>query len=306
MNYTLHQLQVFHQVTRSGSITRAARELHLTQPAVSIQIKNLQNQFEIPLFEVVGKKISITDFGGEIALAAERILDEVNSINSKAAAFRGELIGKLKIAVVSTGKYVIPHFLSDFMKKHQGIELQLDVTNRARVLESLQNNEIDFALVSVLPKNMKVDQVELMQNKLYLVGDTAPNSVQGFAEDTILNEIPLIFREIGSGTRQVMENFIFQRNLSVMKKMELTSNEAVKQALIAGLGYSIMPFIGIRNEVLSGELTIIPVKGLPIKHTWRLIWHKSKRFTPVAEAYLDFVRKEKSRIIRERFDVYSE
>ena len=159
MNYTLHQLQIFLKIAELKSITKASEALHLTQPAVSIQLKNFQDQFPIPLTEVVGRQLYITDFGMEIAKAAEKILNEVHAINYKTLAFKGQLSGRLKISVVSTGKYVMPYFLSDFMKQNKGVDLIMDVTNKSRVVESLENNEVDFALVSVLPKNLKVDKV---------------------------------------------------------------------------------------------------------------------------------------------------
>lgn len=301
MNITLHQLQIFLKVTETQSITKAAEELHLTQPAVSIQIKNLQDQFEIPIIEIVGKKVFITDFGKEIGAAAQRINNEVNAITSKAAAYRGELIGKLRITVVSTGKYVIPYFLSDFMKDHSGIELLLDVTNRARVKESLEKNEVDFALVSVLPENLQVEIIDLMENKLFLVGGRESEWSDEKADPDILTRLPLIFREPGSGTRHIMEKYIKDNNFRVIKKMELTSNEAVKQALLADLGYSIMPLIGIGNELGKGDLRIIPVKGFPIRSTWTLIWLKNKKLSPVASAYIKFIQAEKSEIIKRKF-----
>ena len=152
MNYTLHQLQVFLQVVKTQSVTKAARELNLTQPAVSIQLKKLQDQFDIPLSEVIGRKIYITDFGHEIALAAENILNQVHAINFKTMAYKGQLAGRLRISVVSTGKYVMPYFISDFMAQHPGINLQMDVTNKQRVTESLEQNEVDFSLVSISTK----------------------------------------------------------------------------------------------------------------------------------------------------------
>lgn len=302
MNYTLHQLQVFLKVTQMQSITKAAEELHLSQPAVSIQIRNLQDQFDIPLTEVIGRKLYVTDFGKEIAVAAERILNEVQAVNYKTLAYKGQLIGRLKISVVSTGKYVMPYFLSDFLRQHEGIELVLDVTNKSMVIESLEKNEVDFSLVSVLPENLQVENIELMENKLFLVGNKEQKFKRRLYDNSILQEVPLIYREAGSGTRHVMEGFIKQNNLPVRKKMELTSNEAVKQAVIAGLGYSIMPLIGIKNELINGDLQIILVNGFPIKSVWRLIWLKNKSFSPVASAYLDYIRKEKSRIISERFE----
>ncbi|NJY62757.1 LysR family transcriptional regulator [Salinimicrobium sp. CDJ15-81-2] len=300
MNYTLHQLKVFLKVSQTLSITKAAGDLHLSQPAVSIQIKNLQDQFEVPLIEIIGRKIFITPFGKEIAGAAGRIIQEVESINSKAAAYKGELIGNLNITAVSTGKYVMPYFLSDFLKEHPGLDLVLDVTNRARVIESLEKNEVDFALVSLLPDNMQVEQIDLIDNKLFLVGSNQEFTSTKQNPD-ILTKVPLIFRESGSGTRKVMERFINQHNYKVTTRLELTSNEAVKQAVIAGLGYSIMPLIGIRNELNRGDLKIIPVEGFPIRSTWKLIWLKNKSLSPAAASYLKYLKKKKDKIILRHF-----
>ena len=302
MNYTLHQLHVFLKVTQLESITKAAEALYLTQPAVSIQLKNFQDQFQIPLTEVIGRQLYVTDFGKEIALAAENILNEVYAINYKTLAYQGQLSGRLKISIVSTAKYIMPYFLTDFLKRNSDIELILDVTNKSKVLESLEKNEVDFSLVSVLPENIIVENVELMHNKLFLVGNTAKQFHKKKYDKSIFENLPLIYREKGSGTRLVMEKFIEQNNLPVHKKMELTTNEAVKQAVIAGLGYSIMPLIGIKNELNNGLLQIIPVNGFPIISTWHLIWHKNKKFSPVAQSFLNYLIKEKNNIIKEKFD----
>lgn len=173
MNSALHQLQVFLKITQTQSITKAAEELHLTLPTVFIQLKNLQDQFEIPLTEVIGRGIFITDFNEEIAVAAQRILNEVHTINYRTLAYKRQLIGRLKITVVSTGKYVMPYFLSVFLKQHRGIELELvlKVANKAMVVESLEKNEADFSLVSVLSEDLQLENIELMENKLYLVGN---------------------------------------------------------------------------------------------------------------------------------------
>lgn len=302
MHFTLNQLNAFLRVVHTLSITRAAEELHLTQPAVSIQLKNFQSQFDIPLLQVVNKKIYVTDFGYEIAQAADKILAEVHAINYKMQAHKGELTGRLKLSIVSTGKYIAPYFITDFMKRHQGVELVMDVTNKAQVVASLERNEVDFSLVSVLPESVAVDKLELMQNKIYLVGNTAMAASQKGNDKKLFATLPLIYRERGSGTRHVMEKFIRQNRLSVQKKMELTSNEAVKQAVIAGLGCSIMPLIGIRNELQNKQLQIIPVKGFPIKSTWYLIWLKDKKHSPVASAYLNHIKKEKQNIIQSKFE----
>lgn len=306
MNYTLNQLQIFLKIVQTQSVTKAAEALHLTQPAVSIQLKNFQDQFDIPLTEVVGRKIYITDFGKEIAQAVENIINQVNAINFKTLDYKGQLTGRLKISVVSTGKYVMPYFLADYMKQHAGIELLMDVTNKHKVIESLEQNDVDFALVSILPTTLIVEKLDLLQNKLYLVGNTKIAYKRGMKTSEIFEELPLIFREKGSGTRQTMEAFIALNNLPVVKQMELTSNEAVKQAVLAGLGYSIMPLIGIKNELHNNELQIIPIKGLPIKTTWSLIWMKGKKHSPVSLSFLTYLEKEKSRIVNEKFSWYEQ
>ena len=301
MNYTLNQLRVFVAVVKAESVTKASEELHLSQPAVSIQLKNFEAQFEIPLTEVIGRKLYITEFGRDIAAAAEKIIEQVHAINYKTLAYKGELTGKLKISVVSTGKYVMPFFLSDFLSRHAGIELSMDVTNKSRVLESLENNEVDFALVSIPPTTINIEWLDLLPNRLYLVGK-AGQMVDPISDATeFFQRVPLIFREKGSGTRQVMERFISEQNISVVKKMELTSNEAVKQAVLAGLGYSIMPLIGIRNELANNELEIIPVRGLPIQTTWSLIWLKGKKHAQASSSFLEFVNQNKSVIVAQNF-----
>lgn len=301
MNYTLNQLRIFLKVVQMESVTKASEELHLTQPAVSIQLKNFQDQFDIPLTEVVGRKIYITDFGREIAEAAENIIDQVQAIDYKTLAYKGQLTGKLKISVVSTGKYVMPYFLSDFMKENKGVELILDVTNKYKVLESLENNTVDFALVSILPTTQNIEKLDLLQNKLYLIGNSDLNIKKGTSTKEIFENLPLIFREKGSGTRQTMEKFFADQHISVLKRMELSSNEAVKQSILAGLGYSIMPLIGIKNEIQNKELQIIPIKELPIKTTWSLIWLKGKKQTLVSAAYLEFLKNEKKKIVETKF-----
>lgn len=301
MNYTLHQLQVFLKVTQMQSITKAAEALHLTQPAVSIQMRNFQDQFDIPLTEIVGRKLYVTEFGKEIAAAVEKIVDQIHAINYKTASFKGQLTGRLKISVVSTGKYVMPYFLAGFMKMHPGIELKLDVTNKAMVINSLDENEVDFALVSILPESLQVEAISLMENKLYLVADKDFEFKKEIYAKDIFEHITVIFREQGSGTRLTLERFLRNNNIPIRKKMELTSNEAVKQAIIAGLGCSVMPLIGIKNELKDGGLKIIPVEDLPIVTNWNLIYLKNKRFSPVAEAFLTYLNQEKDNIIAEHF-----
>lgn len=296
MHYTLHQLQIFLKIVETKSITKAAEELNLTQPAVSIQLKNLQDQFDIPLTEVIGRQLYITHFGADIAITAQKVIDEVATITYKSMIFKGKLSGKLTLSVVSTGKYVIPYFLSDFLKLNKGIDLEMDVTNKSKVVKSLENNEVDFALVSILPNDLKIQSEILLENKLYLIGNQNAITEIEKKDANLFTEYPLIFREQGSATRLVMENYLHRNNLQSVKKIQLTSNEAVKQAVIAGIGCSIMPIIGLKNELESGELKIISMKGFPIISNWYLVWLKNKSLSPVADAYLKYVTDEKNNL----------
>jgi len=299
MNYTLNQLNIFLKVVQNESITKAAQELFLSQPAVSIQLKNFQDQFDIPLTQVVSRKLFVTDFGREVALTAEKILNEVNEMNFKTAMFKGKISGTLKVSVVSTGKYVIPYLLSDFLQKHPDIELQLDVSNESKITTDLITNMVDVSLLSTLPDSLNVEKISLMSNSLHLVSGKALNQVKSIKD--LPTNIQFIYREEGSSTRKEMEEYVQKHGLSVRKKLVLTSNEAVKQAVIANLGVSIVPIIGIRNELKNGQLFSLPLEGLPIVSEWNLVWIKGKRMFPAAQAFIDYLNAEKQSIIQNHF-----
>jgi len=292
MNFTLHQLQIFLEVARQESITRAAEEMYMTQPALSIQLKNFQRQFDIPLTEKIGKRLYLTDFGKTIAETAENILKEADSLKYKTREYEGLLVGKLRISSASTGKYVVPYFLSAFMAQYPGIDLQLDVSNKTAVMNNIKNNEVDFALVSVVPDKVKIEEEILLENKLFLVSSESKRNP----------DAPLIYREEGSATRGVMEDFF--GSPSQRRSIQLTSNEAVKQAVIAGLGQSILPLIGLRNELSKKQLFLLDVPQLPISTFWRLIWLSDKKLSPIAQAYLEYVQSHKSDIIKRHFKWY--
>ncbi|SHE34824.1 DNA-binding transcriptional regulator, LysR family [Psychroflexus salarius] len=306
MNYTLHQLQVFLKVAELKSITKASEALHLSQPAVSIQLKNLQEQFEIPLIEVIGRQVYVTEFGREIAEASQKIVEQVHAINFKTMSYRDQLVGHLNISIVSTGKYVMPYFLSGFVNKHEGVELNMDVTNKLKVLDSLEQNHVDFALVSTIPSTFNVNKIELMPNSLFWIGNCDKVFKNKTNNLTALKKLPFIFREHGSATRHAMEAYMKSNDIKNTKRLELTSNEAVKQAVIAGLGFSMMPIIGIRKELSDQDLQIIPMKGTPITTTWNLVWLKSKRLSPVAEAFVKYISNSKTELINQHFSWYQD
>jgi DNA-binding transcriptional LysR family regulator len=264
-------------------------------------LKNFQSQFEIPLIEIINKRVYITEFGKDIAESAQNIMNEISVIDNRLTKYKGSLTGTLRMSSVSTGKYVLPYFVSDFLKENQNVDLSLDVSNKSMVLDLLEQNQSDFSLVSVLPKHVVLQKIELMPNSLYLVG-AGNHSIQPESlNKQALEKLPLIYREEGSATRVAMEKFIEKNRITVKKKIQLTSNEAVKQAVIAGIGFSIMPVIGLKNELERKQLQIIPIKGLPIKTSWNLVWHRKKKLSPVATAFKEYMEKNKNQIIQSNF-----
>lgn len=302
MNYSLNQLAIFLKIVQTKSITKTAEAMHLTQPAVSIQLKNFQSQFNVSLVEIINKKVFITEFGKDIAESAQNIMNEVSLIDNRLTKYNGALTGTLRMSCVSTGKYVIPYFLTDFLKENQSVDLRLDVSNKSTVLDLIEQNQSDFSLVSTLPKSLALHKIELMTNSLFLVGAGHQSQPIESITKHSLEKLPLIYREEGSATRMAMEKFIEKNRISPKKKIQLTSNEAVKQAVIAGIGFSIMPVIGLKNELEQKQLQIIPINGLPMKTSWNLVWHRKKRLSPVAIAFKEYIEQHKKEIIHTHFN----
>jgi DNA-binding transcriptional LysR family regulator len=303
MNYTLSQLVIYCEVVKCGSVSQASEILNLTQPAVSIQLKNFQSQFPNPLIDVVGRKMHVTPLGWEVAEIAKSVIAEAQKLNVWNRKLEGKLLGELKFESVSTGKYVLPFFIAPFFLEHDAVEYKIDVTNKTKVIERIKSNQIDFALVSILPPNMKVQSIPILENKLYLVGSKQVAKSLSKQLKVGLKEwkVPFIYREQGSGTRQMMEKVLRKEKIQISKRIELTSNEAVKQALLANMGVSVMPLIGIRNELENGQLQILNCKGFPIETKWQIIWPKGKKLSHVAEAFLSFVRQNKANLAHTHF-----
>ena len=289
MKYTLHQLEIFVRLSRTLSVTQTAEELNLSQPAVSIQLKNFQSNFAIPLTEIVHKRLYLTEFGKTVAVKAAEVLRSTEGVNQCLAAYQGEITGPLRISTVSTGKYIAPYLLAPFIKQHPSLDISLNVSNKNTVLQELTGNEIDLALVSLKPE-LRVEEYVLMENEFVLVGAKPPVSAEVWSPDR-LGSIPILFREPGSATRQMMERYLQQHGITVKCSLELTSNEAIKQSIKAGLGYSIMPKVSILPDLEQGKLFIQPVRGLPIRSQWSFIWPEGKKLSPQAQAFLDNVHE---------------
>ena len=296
MNYTFRQLEVYHAVGSLLSFTKAAAKLYLTQPAVSIQFKTFAQQFDFPLIEYRSKQMVLTELGTEVFQRVTQILDYTAALNTLNTSLKDKLTGTLTLSVVSTGKYIMPYLVKTFIDAHPDVDLVMDVDNRLKVIESLEKNSVDFSLVSVLPKNLAVETLELIGNELYLMGSPMQKKLW---EQQNMGQMTYLFRERGSSTRSHMEKFLSMIRVKPNKKVELTSNETIKQSVIAGLGISVMPVIGIKRELNDGTVVIIPHTKLPIKTNWNLIWRQQKELSPVASAFLKHLEDHKESILKE-------
>lgn len=302
MNITLHQLKAFQAIAKFQSITKAAEAMSMTQPAVSIQLKNLQEQFEVPLTEIIGKRIHITEFGQELVDTADRIFGELGQIEEKMLELKGLLGGKIRISAVSTGKYIIPYLMADFMKIHPHVEISLEVSNRYKVLAHLQENSTDLALVSLWPDELDLESIQLVENKWYLACSPEKKETYTAAiKEGKWEKVPFLVREKGSGTRTMMEKFFQERDIHVESNLELATNEAVKQAVMAGLGASLLSNFSMAQEIKEGRISLLELPGLPLKADWKLIWLKQKKHSPAVKAFIRWLSENRKKVLSTHF-----
>ena len=208
----------------------------------------------------------------------------------------------MRASVVSTGQYVIPYFIGDFFTRNSGIDLFLDTTNKRKVIESLNENQTDFAMMSVVPPGLVINHIDLLSNHLFLVCNK--KVWEGFENNIadLFERYPFLIREKGSATRNESEKYLTSSKIKISKSIELSSNETVKQAVLAGMGISILPLIGMKNQLLDGSLKIIPLSGLPLQTTWRLVWLKEKALSPAARTFIEYIEEQKENIVKMHFD----
>jgi len=292
-NVTLRQLKVFEAVARHLSFSRAAEELHLTQPAVSMQVQALEEQAGSPLFEQVGKKVFLTMAGEELVIHARRIAQQLREADEALAAIRGVKGGRLTIGVVSTAKYFAPRLLADFRKLHPEVELRLGVHNRDTVVRQLADNLIDMAIMGSPPRDFETVAEAFADHPLvFIAAPDHPLAVKKkIAPASIASETFLI-REPGSGTRSAMERFFSEREIITPSTLEMGSNETVKQAVMAGLGISFISEHAIGLEVSVGRLVRLDVLGTPVMRAWHVVHRAEKRMLPPAEAFREFLLAE--------------
>ena len=293
MNFTLHQLYVFGMVARHKSMTEAARRLHMTQPAVSIQIKQLQEAVGIPLIEVVGRRLHLTEAGERLYEAYQAIDLELESFDAVISQLKGGLKGSLNISCASAAKYFLPYLLGEFQKRYPEIKISLKVTNRNEVIHHLSQNEYDLAILTQLPNDESITAIPFLKNPL-VMGAPPEHPLTGKKDITIeqLKEDPFIFRELGSGTRMVMESYLKEHGIKIKPIMELGMNEAIKQAIMAGIGLSIISKLSLGNELYLNKISILDMPDFPIMTHWHVLFKKRKRLTPVTQNFISFLQEK--------------
>lgn len=290
MNITLRQLQVFDAVAQHRSYTKAAQALFLSQPAVSMQIKQLEASVGLPLFEQLGKKIYLTEAGEEFYNHARAISRELAEAEEVLESMKGLGGGRLAVSVASTANYFATRLLAAFAKEHEGITISLDVTNRRGLLDQLKNNETDLVIMGRPPDELELVTHSFAENPLVVI---APPDHPLTHEQPIpfkrLQQETFVVREPGSGTRIAMERFFAEHGVTLTTGMEMTSNEAIKQAVEANLGLGIVSIHTLELELETGRLAILDAESFPILRHWYLVHRKGKRLSPVARAFQSFV-----------------
>lgn len=299
MNVTLRQLKVFTSVVRHMSYTRAAEELHLSQPAVSMQIKQLEESVGLPLFEQVGRGIHLTEAGREVHQCSRVIQQQLGDTTAALEQMKGMQRGRLNLAVASTANYFATRLIATFSQRVDHLTVSLDVTNREGLLHDLENNETDLVIMGKPPEELDLVAEPFMDNPLVIIA--APDH-----PFTRRRRIPLadlqgetfVVREPASGTRIAMERFFAERGVRLRTGMEMRSNEAVQQAVQAGLGLGIVSIHTLELELESGRLAVLDVEGFPIMRQWYIVHRAGKRFSPVAQAFKQFVLQEAATLWR--------
>ncbi len=298
MNVTFRQLKLLEAVAHNSSFTRASEELHLTQPAVSTQIKQLEQEVGMPLFEQMGKKIFLTEAGKEIYAFSRDIAQQFRDIESVLDNMKGVKRGTLSLTVTSTGKYFAPYLLAEFVKHHPGTQVHLEVTNREELVIQLQENIPDMAIMGTPPDNLELTAQAFMQNPLVIIArPDHPLAQASRIPLSRLVEENFILRERGSGTRNAVERFFEQRGLKLNTSMEMSRNEAIKHAVMAGLGLGIVSLHTLEFELALDRVAILSVEGFPIMKEWYLVHRNGKRMSPIAQAFHDFVLNESGQVV---------
>lgn len=287
MHLTLRQLTLFESVARHLSYTRAAEELHLSQPAVSMQVRQLEDAAGMPLFERMGKRIYLTEAGKEMYGYARRIGQQLQELDDVMAELRGAQRGHLRLSVATTAKSFATRILAAFSRRHEGITYSLDVTNRKALLDQLANNETDLVIMGKPPEELDLEVQPFMENPLVVIAapDHPLAQLAGPIPLKRLEKEVFVVREPDSGTRIAMERFFEERGIRLKTGIETTSNTTIKHAVEAGLGLGIVSLHTLRLELEAGTLAVLNVEDFPILRHWHLVHGREKRLPPIARAF---------------------
>ncbi len=290
---TLHQLKVFEATARHGSFTRAAEELFITQPTVSSQIKQLTKAIGLPLFEQIGKRLYLTEAGKDLLKTCQDIFERLGNFEMKVADLKGTKQGQLRLGVITTAKYFIPRILGSFCQQYPGIDISLNVTNHQNIQRRMMENEDDLYILSNPPDGMDLTTQPFLDNPLVVIAPKN-HSLAGKQKIPItsLDGQPFIMREYGSGTRQAVQNLLAKHKVSVQVRLELGSNEAIKQAIAGGLGISVLSQHTLISEGKESDLTVLDVEHFPIKRRWYVAYLGGKQLSVIAQAFLDYLLEE--------------
>ncbi len=302
MRVTWNQLRLFEAVARNSSFTRAAEELHVVQPTVSAQIKQLADTVGLPVFEQVGKKIYLTDSGKELYKTVRELFESWDRFEMTIADLKGSKAGKLRVAIVTTAKYFVPRLLGPFCQHYPGIDVSLEIVNRDLILDRLVDNRDDLYIMGVPPEHIAIEKHPFLQNPLVVI---APKGHELAGRKRVpltrLANERFILREHGSGTRIVAEEFFAKRKVSLTVKMELNNNEAIKWAVAGGMGLSVVSQHALMLEPMQDKIAILDVEGFPIMRSWHIVYPAGKRLSVVAATFFEYLKAEAEMIQDELF-----
>lgn len=298
LHVTLRQLKIFESVSRLLNFTRASEELHLTQPAVSIQIKQLETAVGLPLFEQIGRRMHLTQAGQELHSYTREIIQQLDDMELALNELKGLKRGKLNISVVSTANYFVPNLLARFCQRYPNITVSLHVSNRQKVLKQLSDNMMDLAIMGQPSGGEAIDSEAFMENPLVII---APPEHPLCHEKQIpvkrLEQEIFLIREPGSGTRGAMERFFAREKINVNTGMEADTAEAIKQGIQAGMGLGIMSLHTIRLELEAGRLKILDIQGFPIIRYWHVVHRRNKRLSNISSVFRQFLLDEAASLV---------
>ncbi|MBL1351887.1 MAG: LysR family transcriptional regulator [Zetaproteobacteria bacterium] len=298
MLFTLKQLRIFESVAKHRSYTLAAKHLYLTQPAVSMQVKQLENMVGLPLFERFGKQISLTVAGTELLQYAESIQQQLNEAEQVMLELKGLKRGKLHLTMASTANYFAPQLIAAFKHQYTQVDIILDVCNRHGIVHAVEHNLTDMAIMGHPPQDHHLVGIPFMQNPLVVIA--APSHPLAQSSHIPLNQLAneaFIVREPASGTRMATERFFAHHQLELMTSMEMNRSEALKQAVMAELGLGIVSLHTIEMELTLKRLVVLDVEDFPIMRQWYIVHREGKRFAAIPEAFKDFAISQAEELI---------